>query len=173
MVNKKGQFPIVTFVVIVVGLIIIAPVMLKLFNTTKASVGAGLGNVSDSETGVNAFNKVMDIGINFWDKVLIAVFFLNLIILIISSFLIDTHPFWVILYIFVCFLLILFVPNIVDSLDQIYDSPQFALETSGLSFMNSLRIYFGEFIVGIFLLTGIIMYGKIRYIPAGSGGRPL
>jgi len=168
--RRKGQmdFPIVTLVVISFGLLIIAPFMLKIFNTMDDSMTPALANVSGQ--AAENFNVVMNTAVTFWDKVVILFFFLALVMMVISSFLIDTHPFWIILYIFVAFMLMLFAPDIIGSLDQIYDSPTFATELNQLTFMNSLRIHFGEFLLGFIILTGIIMYGKVKFFSGGAGG---
>lgn len=171
MLNKKGQIdhPGITLVIVIFGLLLIAPIVLKIFNTVKAPVSAGFGNISNGGTvAAQNFNKVMDTGINFWDKIIIAAFIIAVILLLISSFLIDTSPFWVVLYVFISFMLILFAPSMVGTLDKIYDSPAYATEVAQLSFTNALRTHFGEFLVGIFVITGIIIYGKIRFFSGGN-----
>ena len=60
-------------------------------------------------------------------------------------------------------MLVLFAPNIIGSLDSIYNSASFASETNTLSFMNTLKNNFGVFLVGIIIVTGIIIYGKIAF----------
>lgn len=172
--DKKGQLdnPILAFAIIMVALIIMAPFVMKLLMTTQAGMSAGFGNVS-GEGGVigqTNFNIVLNTGINFWDKIIIAVFFFSIIMLFVSAFLIDAHPFFVILYIFTCFMLILFAPNIISIADKIYDNANFATEVTRLSFMNTLRTHYAEFLVGIIVITGIIIYGKIAFMRRSSGG---
>lgn len=173
MAYNKGQidYPIITFFVIVVGLLLLAPIMLKVFNSIQAPVSAQLGNLTGQQ-GVIAqqnFNAVMTPTINFWDKVIIFALILSVILLIVSSIFIDSSPFFVIIYIFIAFMLVLFAPNIVDSLDTLYNSPSFATENSQLSFIITLKDNFGIFLVGLIVLTGIIIYGKVAL--SRSGGR--
>lgn len=169
--NKRGQldYPIITVIIIIFGLLIIAPVVLKIFINIKNPMAAQFANVTGGATAAANFNKVMDTAINFWDKVIIAAFMLSMILLFISAFLIDTSPFWVILYIFISFMVIIFAPDIIGSLDAIYNSADFATEVSKLTFMDTLRIHFGEFLVGIIVITGIIIYGKIALFPSRGG----
>lgn len=170
-INKKAQFdyPIITFFVLVFGLLLIAPFILKIFISIKTPVSAQLGNVTMGGQIAQAnFNSVMDVAINFWDKVIISAFFLSIILLVISSIFIDASPFFIILYIFISFMLVLFSGNIIDSLDAIYSSPQFATEVTYLAFMDSIRLNFGVFLVGIMVLTGIIIFGKIA-LSRGAG----
>jgi len=169
--NKKGQVldhPIIFIIFIIIGLLVIAPIMLKVMNEIKTPISAQLGNVTGGEVAQTNFNSIMTTGINMWDKVVIFAFFLGLILMFVSAFLIDAHPFFIILYIFIAFFTVLFAPNIVDAIGTIYDSPQFALESSQLSFMVTLKDNFGAFLVGIIIITGIIIYGKIRLFPSGN-----
>ena len=171
--NKKGQldFPIITFFVLMFILILISPIIMKVFNSVKTGFDDALTNTTmgGADVAKENIDFVLNIGITFWDKVIIAAFILATLLLFISSFLVDTHPFWVILYIFLCFMLIMFAGDIIASLDGIYNSSLFATEVNQLSFVVTLRDHFGEFLVGIMVMTGIIMYGKIKFF--GSGNR--
>lgn len=173
--NKKGQidYPIITFAIIVIGLLILAPVILKIFRTTQSSFSDSFGNMSSGggEVAQENFNIVMNTAVNFWDKVVIAAFFLAIILLFVSAFFIDANPFFIILYIFMSLMLILFAPNIIEAVDKIYDSSSFATETAMLSFMDTLRIHYAEFLVGIMIITGIIIYGKVALFNNGGGRR--
>jgi hypothetical protein len=171
--NKKGQldYPIITFFVVMLGLLLLAPIMLKVFISIRDPVSAQLGNISNGGAVAQGnFNKVINTAINFWDKVIIAAFFLALILLVISAIFIDTSPFFIIIYIFISFMLVLFAPNIISSLDTIYGSQQFAVEVGHLSFMDAIRSNFGVFLVGIIVFTGIIIYGKIALFGNQQGG---
>jgi hypothetical protein len=168
--NKKGQmdYPIISFVVIVFALMLLAPIMLKIFISIKTPVSNSLGNltVGGAEAKAN-YDSVMNIAINFWDKIILFAFILATLLLFISAFLIDTNPVWIILYIFISFMLILFAGDIIGALDGIYDSATFATETASLTFIVSLRDNFGAILVGIMVLTGIIIYGKIALTGGG------
>lgn len=162
--NSKGQiaFPLITFVILVFGLFFIAPIMLKLFHEVQDPVNRALnqtmqGNLVAQEN----FNSVIQVGINFWDKVIVMAFILAIVLLLISAFLIDTHPFWVILYIFLSFMLVLFSPDIMGALDKIYTMDAFVEPVANLVWVNLLRVHFAEFLVGLIVITGIIIYGKI------------
>jgi len=171
--NNKGQldYPIIVFAVLVIGLLMFAPIMLKIFTSINAGVGAGLGNVTSGGPAATNFGEVMNTAINFWDKVVISAFVIAIILLLVSSFFIDAHPFFIFLYVFVSFMLILFTPNIISAVDNIYDSATFAQEIALLSFMDTLRSNFAIFLVGIMVLTGIIIYGKIALFSGGNNRR--
>ena len=163
--NKKGQLdnPVILFVVLIAGLILFAPIALKVFVNVDTSVGNSLGNLSGQQ-GVIAqqnFKAVTTPLISFWDKVIISAFVLAVLLLFVSAFLIDAHPFFVVLYIFINFMLILFIPSITKAIDHIYDSANFATEVAQLTFLDTLRQNFTVFVIGIMIITGIIIYGKL------------
>lgn len=170
--EKKGQLdnPIILLAFLVVGLIILAPIVLKLFTTINAGVGAGIGNVtSGGEIGRQNFSIVMETGINFWDKIIITMFIVLILTLFVSAFFIDANPFFIILYIVSCLVLILMAPTIISVADKIYESSSYSAEVASLAFMNTLRIHYAEFLVGLMVITGIIIYGKIAFM-RGNGG---
>lgn len=178
--NKKGQFdfPIAGFLVLVVGLLIFAPIILKIFTSVKIGVGTGLSNIGGvgGNVSANNFNTVMNSAISSWDKVIVMCFIFAIILLIISSILIDTSPFWIILYIVINFVLILFAPNIISACDSIYTNSVMnqgitnADMTIYLTMTNFIRLHFTSILVGVMIITGIIIYGKV-FIFQGSGGR--
>jgi hypothetical protein len=170
--NRKAQIenPVLVFAIIVVGLIIFAPIMLKIFTSIQSPMSTSLGSIENGGDVAQAnFDGVMTPLVTMWDQVMIAAFVFSLIILLVSAFLIDTHPFWVVLYLFTCMFTILFAPTMLEAADKIYDSETFATEASNLSFMDYLRQNFAVVIVGVMVLSGIIIYGKIAWF--GGGGR--
>ena len=167
--KKKGQmdFPILTFAIILIMLIVMAPIILKVVRSTLTPFGEGLGNLSIgggdlAETNVN---YVLGVFVNFWDGVLIFAFVLAVILLFVSAFLIDANPFFMILYILMLFLTVVFAPEILGAVDRIYEANAYAEEVALVPFVDFLRLNFGLIIVGIGILTMIIIYAKIRYYP--------
>ncbi len=163
MKSKKGQIeiPMITFTVVIVGLLIMAPFIMKTVNSTLGPFGNAVGNVTPQAATNVAFVK--ETFVNFWDFVVLMVFLLNIILILISAFLVDTHPVFLILYIIFGIFLFSLAPAVLDVLDKIYDDPNFALEVSQLPIMDFLRDYLGLIILGIFIISGIIMYAKFRW----------
>lgn len=164
--NKRGQLdhPIILFVIVVFGLLLFAPIIMKIFLTTSSSVGSALGNVTNGGTQAKTnFDKVLNTAINFWDKIIVFAFVISIILMFVSAFLIDVHPFWIILYIFISFMLVLFVPDITSALDRVYSNSQFTSEVAHLPFTDSIRSNFMVFLVGIIVITGIIIYAKVGW----------
>ena len=87
----------------------------------------------------------------------------------ISAFLIDAHPIFIILYVIMNFFILIFGNHVISALDTIYDMAQFSTEVAYLPFVDALRIYYGEIIIGLMIISGIIIYGKIRFFGMGGG----
>jgi len=166
-VNKKAQiyYPIITFIVIVIILILLGPIMLKIFNEVTDPFSAKVGNMS-AVAGRNV-DTVRTSFIAFWDWIIIIAFLIQVILLFISAFFIDTSPVFVALYILVCVLMMIFAPDLIQVVDRIYDSPQFLVETTQLPFTDFIRSNFSTIILGIMVLSGVVIYGKLKYFRSG------
>lgn len=164
--RKKGQLaiPIITFTIIVIFLLFIAPFMLKIFNSIVNPLQPILGNQSLAAGG--AVQKISDTFTTWWDWVIMLVFILNVLIFLVSAFLIDTHPAFALVFLLAGFFNILFAPTVLDAVQKIWDSPQFSLENTQLPITKFLLDHFGAVITGVMFLGGVILYGRIR-----SGGR--
>ncbi len=166
--NKKAQidYPIITFIVIVIMLVVFAPIMLKIFNDVVNPFGAKVGNMT-TVAGVNVA-VVQTSFIAFWDWIIIIAFLIQVILLFVSAFFIDTSPVFVPLYILVCVLMMIFAPDMIQIVDRIYDSPQFLLETTQLPFTDFIRTNFATIILGMMVLSGVVIYGKLKYFRGGT-----
>jgi hypothetical protein len=165
---SKGMLdnPVFAILIFLASIILLAPIFLKVINTIKTPMTSSYGNIS-VEAGA-ALNKVLTTTITFWDKLIIALFVIAIIAMILSSFLIDTSPVFVIVYILMAVFLLLFSPSIVSALESIYANSAFTLEVSQLALTNFLLTHFGEVLVGVYLITGVIIYGKIRFFGANQ-----
>jgi len=167
--NKKGQmdFPVLTFAIVLIGLILLAPIVLKVVRSTVTPFSSALSNLSTpaGDLASTNVNYVLGVFVNFWDGVLMFAFLLAVILLFISAFLIDANPFFMILYILMLFLTVVFAPEILGAINRIYDANEFAQEVALIPFLDFLRLNFGVVITGIGILTMIIIYAKIRYFP--------
>lgn len=173
MKNKRGQLdnPMVIFAVIVIALLLIAPIILKVMRSIQQPVSSAFGNLSNGgAVAQKNFNTVINTGITFWDKIVIAFFIFAVLLLFVSAFLVDAHPFFIIFYVLLNLFLILFAPNIIKAADNIYESAIFAQEVAYLSFMDTVRTNYGTMLVGFMITTAIIIYGKVTFFRAGTGG---
>ena len=165
--NKNAQVGIVAFVGVVIALIFLAPIFLNIVTTTTGEFADAL-NSTDSNAAA-AVDSITNTYTGLWDWVLIIIFGLNIVLLLISAFFIDTHPAFLLVYIMVAFFTMAFAPNILDATDKIYNSAHYAGDVAAyLPFMDFLRGHFGAIILGILVLSGIIMYGKFKYFGNGT-----
>jgi hypothetical protein len=173
--NKVAQldFPIVAFVVLALGLLFFAPIGLKIFSSIRSNMTPALSN--QSAAGGAAFDYSIGTLVSWWDKIIVFVFFVAILLLLISAFMIDTHPVWVVLYIFLAMMTVIFSNSVIKALGELYGTTKLltAGELSQLPFTTLIYQNFGVFLTGVIVITGIIIYGKIAWFPSNSsGGRP-
>jgi len=160
--RTKAQIGLVSLVGVIIALLFLAPIFLNIVTTTTGKFATALNatdsNAADTVTGItNTYTGL-------WDWVLIIVFGLNVLLLLISAFFIDTHPAFLLVYIMIAFFTMAFAPNILDATDKIYNNAHYAGDVAAyLPFMDFLRSNFGAVILGIIVLSGIIMYAKFKY----------
>ena len=167
----KGQmeFPVLTFIVVVVILLFLAPVILKIVNAILNPISAQLGN----QTAVAGRNVlfIQTSFTNFWDWIILIAFLIQVILLLVSAYFIDTHPIFLVLYVILAFVTILFVPTYQEILNAVWNNPQFATEVTDLPFMEFIKNYFELIVMGIIFISGIVIYGKLRYSKETTGGK--
>jgi hypothetical protein len=172
--NKRGQIqnPVIVFVGVVLLIVLIGPIFMKVFLTMNTTFGDTLGNMSGSggEIARDNFRAVMGPTISFWDAFLSIAFFASILLLFISAFMIDTSPFWVVIYIISVFFLIIFTPNMMAGIDNIYNNAQFSTEVTYLPLLSWLESNFIFVLIGVIFITGVIIYGKAG-LKLGGGTR--
>ena len=167
MISSRGQIGIVSIVGVIIALLFLAPILLNIVKTTTSEFSDAL-NSTDTNAAATV-TGIKDTYVNLWDWVLILVFALNVLLLFISAFFIDTHPAFILVFIMVAFFTMAFAPNILDAVDQLWGDAHYAGETgTQLAFMNFLRENFGGVLLSIFVLAGIIMYAKFKYFSTPS-----
>lgn len=165
--NQRGQiaYGIIAFVVVAIGLFIIAPIVL---NVVRSSIGGVADAVNSTHPQAStAGYYVRDSFTNLWDWVILLAFTINVVILLISAFLIDTHPVFVVLYILTLFFLFMFAPSMIDIVNETWSQPAFATETGlyldGTSFLVE---HFSTVLFAIAILSGVVLYAKIKMFPS-------
>ena len=167
--NNRGQFAIVSIVGILIVLIAIAPILLQIVKTTSSGFSDGLDSISPVAS--NQIDAVESKFTGVWDYVIMFLFLFNILLLLISSFFIDTHPLFIILYIVVTFMIMIFAPYLVETVDRIWETPYFIAEnTAGdLTMTEFLLDNFTGILLMIYVISGLIMYGKIKYFGNNYG----
>ena len=162
MFNKKGglEAPMIAFILFFIALIILAPIALKVINSVITPLGTNLAAMSPAANQSAA--AVVATSNAFWDFAIIFAFVGMMIVMFISSYFIDVHPIFIVIYIMLAFILFLIIPSMQDAFGQIYGLPEFSSEVDNLSMTNFLQKNFGIVTLGIYIITGIIMFAKMR-----------
>jgi len=163
--NKKAQLdnPVIAVAISLIALIIMGIVIMKVYLSIQAPVMDGFKNLTiGGETASTNFNHVLTVGITSMDYIILAFFVIMVIMMFISSFMIESHPIFLILYIGITFLFFMVAPSIIKSADELYESALFVNEVSYLPILDYIRTYYGELVIGLMVVTGIIIYGKLR-----------
>jgi len=167
--NRKAQveFGPAVLIAIVIGLLILAPVMIRIIGTVTGTFFVQMNNSAPS--AVAEASTAVDVVYNFFDYLIVIAMFINVILLFISAWFIDTNPIFIILYIMAAFIFFLFIPNLVDAVDMVWDKMDDAStqdnwedSTMNLTFTDFIRRNIMIFSLLVILVTGVIMYAKFR-----------
>lgn len=160
--SKKAQMAegIIAFVVVTLAVILLAPIILKIFNSVVAPLGNNVASMSPA-----ANQSAMAISGKFnamWDYVVIFAFTANILILLVSAFLVDIHPAFLVVYILTAVFSLIFAPSMFSAIDGIYDNSQFTTEVGQLTVTKFIFDNFGVILLAVIALSGIIMYAKFK-----------
>lgn len=163
--NKKAQLGIIVFVGMFLVLLFLAPFVVKI---VRSSVGGFADAINSTNEGAaTTVRGIEGTFLSLWDWVILLGFAFNVVLLLLTSFFIDTHPAFVIVYIMAVFFLMAFAPSMIDALETMYDELGDAAtgHDSGayLPATEFLIDNFGGVLLSIIVLSGIIMYAKFKY----------
>ncbi len=145
--NKKGQIlSVIIFVGIVVSVFIVGLIMMKFTTSILTPFKTSIGNVST--TAGDAVGSLETHFVNAWDYVIIAFFIFNILLLMITAFMVDSHPVFLLFYVFGAVLLILFAPSILTALEGIWTSP--AMTNNGQ--LTQVNMPITNFIINNFMV---------------------
>jgi len=172
--NKKAQvdFGPAVVIAVILTLILVAPIFIRIIGTVTGTFFTQM-NESYSYAVAPASDAVDTVN-NFFDYLIIIGIFVNVIVLFISAWFIDTNPAFIVLYIMFAFILFLFIPNLLDAVDRVWT--QFdsigSLDTwedndLNLTFTDFIRRNMMLFSLLIIFLTGILIYAKFKFTQGG------
>ena len=176
--NKKAQtLSIIMIFVFVLGILIVGVLVMSLVNTVLEPFRTNIDTID--ENAGETVGKIQNSFKGVWDWAIILLFLLNIIILFISSFMVDIHPAFLILYVIALMFLFMFGSTIVGALNSVYDTEGvFGTRnvTAGGNALSEMPLsswilnHFTMVMLGIAILSGIIMYAKFKY--GNQGGAP-
>jgi len=166
--NTKGQaLSIIILVGTLLSIILIALVTLYVVKAPLDRFSTAMNSSSpEASTRIDYLNNTFT---GLWDDVIMLILFLNVLLLFISAFLVDVHPAFLVLYIGACFFLFLFAPTAVNSIQTIWDTSAFATTTNEMPMVDYVLNNFNVILLGIVILSGILMYAKIKLFSTGNG----
>lgn len=162
--NKKaqGDYPIMVFAFAFMALLIFGIVMYKVNDIIGTKFADVMGNQSAvAGTNVRAVTHTFN---NFWDFVMIFAFVVNVLLLLISSFMIDTHPVFLIIYIVAGIILFIVGPSTMEVVTTMYGDATFSSYEPSLQMLWYLKDHFTIILLALFVLSGLIMYAKYKLV---------
>lgn len=173
--NKNGQVQaIVVITMVILGLIIAVPIILKVGTTVLGTFSTQLSNIDETNKSSDQVTFVEDTITGSFDWVVMLLVLINILLLLVSAFLIDVNPAFVILYIIFAFVLVITLPYTASVGEKIYSMSQFSVGDENvvqyLPMTEFLLNHFGVVMVGIIFLSGVIIYAKIRFRSNQQGG---
>jgi hypothetical protein len=173
LVNKKAQveFSPAIVIALIIGLIIFTPIMIKIIGTTTGTFFSQMNDTAPD--AVRQADGAVDKVYNFFDYLIIIAIFINIIVLFISAWFIDTSPVFIILYIMFAFIFVLFLPNLLDATDRVWERMETVDDpwregSMPLTYTDWIRQNLIMTSVVIIALSGIITYAKFK-ITSGGG----
>jgi hypothetical protein len=157
---RKGQADIVTFMILAVVIVIIAPVVMMIFNTSVQGFTAGFNSIDNSTA-----NQMATMNNNFnsmYDLIVISVFIVNIILMFITAFLVEVHPAFLVFYIFTCVFAMIFIPATLTGAEGIWGANVISGYTNYLPATQFILDNYGSVMLVVMVITGIITYAKLR-----------
>ena len=169
---KKGQvdFAPAMLIAIVIALLLMAPVMIRIIGTVTGTFFSQMNDTAPY--AVEEATGAVDVVYNFFDYLILIALFINIIVMFISAWFIDTNPVFVVMYIMFAFIFVLFLPNLLDAVDRVWDKTDemgdldpWREDTSmNLTYTDWIRRNLIVFMIVVIGLTGIITYAKFKLV---------
>lgn len=158
--SKKAQFDIMTLGIILIFIFIIAPIAFKMTTSVTSKFASQLNVISNksAENVAQIENKFT----TWWDTVIIIAIVGNIILLIISAFLIFVHPAFILVFILMSMLTMIFVPQLLSAPDAVWSNAGISDVTVHLPMTQFFMDHFGVILLAVIILTGIVLYTKLQ-----------
>ena len=167
--NKKSQAEsIIIFFVLMIAVFITSIIVLRMTNAVITPFQNQIGNMS-APAGA-AVEYAHSRFTQWWDYGIVLLFFLSVIMLLVSSFLVDIHPAFLLIYIICVILMFVFGNYGLYALDSVWAAMGTDVETSQTGLQQFLINHFSLIMLGVVILSGVIMYAKFKYFQGTPGG---
>jgi hypothetical protein len=157
--SKKGDLTdgfifLITIFVFAIGLFIMAFIVPQVANGLKT---AGMNNTSE---GTNAINQMSIIGTSTMNNGFMILFVGLIMSIMITSFMVRTHPIFLFLYIFFLVITLLVSFYIGNAYHQFADNPLFADTLNNTGFITLVMNHIAEISLAVGALSIIIVFAK-------------
>jgi len=167
--NKAQAESIIIFFGVIVAIFIASIIILRITNSILTPFADQIAPFNNDSA-----NVVRSIDISFagvWDWVIVLVFLFNVILLLVSAFLVDIHPAFLIVYIIAVIFLVIFGNSFAYVIDSVWSAVGTSTETAQTPMQQFLINNFNLIMLGIIFLSGVVMYAKFKLFGGqGTGG---
>lgn len=158
--TKKGQSDLVYTIGMILAVIFFMIIMIKLTTEIQDKFIPEI-NKTDAQAAAAGVIPLKTFN-SFADSVTVIIILFNILLLFIFSFLSDIHPVFMVLYLILAVLTVIFTPIISNAIRVIYLHPDFATAANHLQATYFILDHFGIITLIIVIITGVILYAKIR-----------
>lgn len=168
--NKKAQgiAGIISFVLLIFLIIFSLPIIMKTTTTALNQTAIAMSPINNNS--VNAISFASTKFASMLDWVIFLAFIGAVVVLLVTSFLVDIHPAFFVVYVLAMLAIVLIGPMFMPAMDAVWGSSTFATEAGNMPIMGWLEDHFIMVMVGVMVISGLIMFGKYRLGSANMGG---
>ena len=159
MYSSKAQFDIMTIGIVVIMIIVLAPITFQLISSMNSKFTAQLNIISNKSA--NNVGYIENRFETWWDTGMMIAIIGNFVLLIISAFLIVVHPAFIIVFILMCMLSMIFIPQLLVIPDKIWSNQAFSPASIHLPMTQFILDHFGIIFLSVMIIAGVILYAKV------------
>lgn len=158
--NKKAQYDTIAWIASVVVLLILAPILFKVVNTSLTSFSTAINNTSPvASENVDTIKETFT---GWLDYIIMIGFLMNIVLLFVFAFMVDTHPLFLVFYIISSAFIMMFAPYVIEPIKQIFGMAEFGEAVVNLPLTEFVVTRFNIILLGVIVVAGIIMYAKLK-----------
>ena len=158
--SKKAQFDIMTLGIILIFIFIIAPIAFKMTTSVTSKFASAINPMSNKSATMVA--QIENKFTSWWDTVIIIAIVGNIILLIISAFLIFVHPAFILVFILMGMLTMIFIPQLLTAPNAIWSNEGISDVTTHLPMTQFFMDHLGVILLAVIIITGIVLYSKLQ-----------
>ncbi len=159
-VKKKAQYDTIAWIASVIVLLILAPILYKVVSTSLTQFSTAINNTSP--TAAASVDLIQGSFLGWLDYLIMIGFLVNIVLLFVFAFMVDTHPLFLIFYIIASVFTMIFAPYVVEPIKQIFGMAEFGDAVVNLPLTEFVVTRFNIILLGVIVVAGIIMYAKLK-----------